>query len=70
MITLDYRVGGWVKKCQNIDYVILERSHKYIVDPIKIALHCTGWTDNKTVIAYLVRIEKNANYTERLRFIP
>ena len=26
MITLDYRVGGWVKKCQNIDYVILERS--------------------------------------------
>ena len=26
MIMLDYRVGGWVKKWQNIDYVIFERS--------------------------------------------
>ena len=26
MIMFDYRVGGWVKKCQNIDYVIFERS--------------------------------------------
>ena len=28
MIMLDYRVGGWVKKCLNIDYVIFEQSPK------------------------------------------
>ena len=26
MIMFDYRVGGWVKKGQNIDYVIFEWS--------------------------------------------
>ena len=50
MIMLDYRVGGWVEKYQNIDYVIFERSlivvREFQVDFDKLittVAQCQSW---------------------------